>query len=90
MVDHSLTIEEAFHQQRIDVSGERKVMADRTLPRPVIDALAAAFPTETAVRTNFPYAFACPAAVLREVGLNMGCTEIMSPWGDAVPEGRHS
>jgi gamma-glutamyltranspeptidase/glutathione hydrolase len=87
MVDHGLTLEEAFHQQRIDVSGDGKATADRTLPRGVLDALTAAFPTTTAVRTNFPYAFACPAAVLRERDLNMGCTEIMSPWGDAVAEG---
>jgi gamma-glutamyltranspeptidase/glutathione hydrolase len=88
MLDHGLTLEEAFHQQRIDMSGAGKATADRTLPQGVLDALAAAFPTTTAVRTNFPYAFACPAAVLRDGDLNMGCTEIMSPWGDAVAEGR--
>jgi gamma-glutamyltranspeptidase / glutathione hydrolase len=87
MVDHGLTLEEAFHQQRIDMSGSSKVTADRTLPQGVLDALAAVFPTTTAVRTNFPYAFACPAAVLRDGQMNMGCTEIMSPWGDAVAEG---
>ena len=87
IIDHGLTLEEAFHQQRIDMSGAGKAMADRTLPQPVIDALAAAFPTTTAARTNFPYAFACPAAVLRDGDANMGCTEIMSPWGDAVAEG---
>jgi len=88
MVDHDLTLEQAFHQQRIDMSGGGNAIADRTLPQGVLDALAAAFPTTTAVRTNFPYAFACPAAVLREGDLNMGCTEIMSPWGDAVAEGK--
>ena len=90
IVDHGLTLEQAFHQQRIDMSGGGKATADRTLPQPVLDALAAAFPTTTAVRTNFPYAFACPAAVLRDGDLNMGCTEIMSPWGDAVAEGPFS
>jgi gamma-glutamyltranspeptidase / glutathione hydrolase len=87
LIDHGLTLEEAFHQQRIDVSGGGKATADRTLPQQVIDALAATFPTTTALRANFPYAFACPTAVLRDGELNMGCTEIMSPWGDAVPEG---
>src|SRR5262245_4365034 len=86
ILDHGLTLEEAFHQQRIDMSGASKVTADRTLPQDVLDALAAAFPTTTAVRTNFPYAFACPAAVLRDGETNMGCTEILSPWGDAVAE----
>ena len=27
-----------------------------------------------------------PTGVLREGELNMGCTEVMSPWGDAVAE----
>jgi gamma-glutamyltranspeptidase/glutathione hydrolase len=40
-----------------------------------------------APRTMFPYSFAVPSAVLRDAdGMNMGCTEIMSPWGDAVSE----
>jgi gamma-glutamyltranspeptidase/glutathione hydrolase len=43
--------------------------------------------TTTALPANFPYAFACPAAVLRDGELNMGCTEIMVAMGDAVPEG---
>ncbi len=29
---------------------------------------------------------AVPAGVLRDGDLNMGCTEIMSPWGDAIAE----
>jgi len=87
LMDHGLTLEEAFHQQRIDVTGGGKAIADRTLPQPVLDALAQAMPTTTALRTNFPYAFANPAAVLRDGEMNMGCTEIMAPWSDAVAEG---
>ncbi|HEY1545733.1 MAG TPA: gamma-glutamyltransferase [Xanthobacteraceae bacterium] len=87
MIDHGMTLEEAFHQPRIDMSGAGRATADRTLPRPVLDALAGAFPTTTTVRTGYPYAFACPAAVLRDGDTNTGCTEIMSPWGDAVAEG---
>ena len=87
MIDHGLSLEDAFHQQRIDMSGGGKVTADRTLPQPVLDALAAAFPTTTAARTSFPYAFAVPSAVLRDGDRNMGCTEIMAPWADAVAEG---
>jgi gamma-glutamyltranspeptidase / glutathione hydrolase len=88
MIDHGMTLEDAFHQPRIDMSGAGRATADRTLPRPVLEALANAFPTTTTVRTGYPYAFACPSAVLRDGEANMGCTEIMSPWGDAVAEGR--
>jgi gamma-glutamyltranspeptidase / glutathione hydrolase len=87
LMDHGLSLEEAFHQPRIDMSGGDTVVADASLPSAVIDALEAVFPTKTARRTVFPYSFACPAGVLRADGMNMGCTEIMSPWGDAVREG---
>ncbi len=86
MIDHGLTLEQAFHQPRIDMSGGENVVADRALAPEVIGALEAAFPTGTARRSVFPYAFACPAGVLREGDMNTGCTEIMSPWGDAVAE----
>jgi gamma-glutamyltranspeptidase / glutathione hydrolase len=88
MIDYGLTLEQAFHQQRIDMSGEGKATAEPTLPQPVIDALAAEFPTTVATRTHFPNAFAFPAAVLRDGEFNMGCTEIVSPWSDVVAEGQ--
>lgn len=68
------------------MSGGDKVIADCTLPPEVIGALEAEFTTTVARRIVFPYAFAVPAGVLRQHGINMGCTEIMSPWGDAVAE----
>jgi gamma-glutamyltranspeptidase/glutathione hydrolase len=86
MIDHALSLEEAFHQPRIDMSGGDTLIADRDLPPEVIAALSAAFPTVTVPRTVFPYAFACPAAVLSQDGVHTGCTEVMSPWGDAVAE----
>ena len=86
LIDHGLSLEEAFHRPRIDMSGGGRVIADMTLPPEELRALEAAFPTTTARRTFFPYAFAVPAAVLRSGERNMGCTEIISPWGDAVTE----
>jgi len=86
MIDDGASLEEAFHRPRIDMSGEGRVIADRALPREVIDELNRFLPTTTARRGIFPYAFAVPAAVMRERELNMGCTEIMSPWGDSVSE----
>jgi gamma-glutamyltranspeptidase/glutathione hydrolase len=88
LIAHGMTLEEAFHQPRIDVSGGGQVIADRLLPGGILEALAREMPTTTARRTVFPFAFACPAGVLRDGARNMGCTEIMSPWGDAVHEGR--
>ena len=86
MMDHGASLEEAFHRPRIDMSGEGKIVADHTLASEVIAELGKSFPTTTARRSHFPYAFAVPAGVLREREMNMGCTEIMSPWGDALAE----
>jgi gamma-glutamyltranspeptidase / glutathione hydrolase len=86
MMDHGLGLEEAFHRPRIDMSGEGRVIADQALSPDVIAELNRFLPTTTARRGIFPYAFAVPAGVQREGGLNTGCTEIMSPWGDAVAE----
>jgi gamma-glutamyltranspeptidase/glutathione hydrolase len=84
LVDHGMSLEDAFHAPRIDMSGNLPVIADAALPAEELAALQAAFPTELARRLCFPYSFAVPAAVLRDGEMNMGCTEVMSPWGDAV------
>jgi gamma-glutamyltranspeptidase/glutathione hydrolase len=86
MMDHGLGLEEAFHRPRIDMSGEGRIIADRALAPETIAELNRFLPTTTARRGIFPYAFAVPAGVLREGTLNMGCTEIMSPWGDAASQ----
>jgi len=86
IIDHGATLEEAFHRPRIDVSGGERAIADATLPVEELRALEAAFPTVVARRLPFPYHFAVPAGVMRSGEMNTGCTEIMSPWGDAVTE----
>jgi gamma-glutamyltranspeptidase/glutathione hydrolase len=86
LMDFDMPLEDAFHQPRIDNSGGGAIVADETLSAEVLAAMEAVHPVATARRSVFPYAFACPAGVLRMDGMNMGCTEIMSPWGDAVSE----
>ncbi|MCR4265260.1 gamma-glutamyltransferase [Nitratireductor sp. ZSWI3] len=86
MMDFGMSLEEAFHHPRIDNSGGEVIVADETLPGEILAALEGVQQVVPARRNVFPYAFACPAGVMRENGMNMGCTEIMSPWGDAVHE----
>ena len=59
-------------------------IADRALGDDVVRALAEVMPVVRGRRMVFPYLFAVPAGVMRHGGMNMGCTEVMSPWGDAV------
>lgn len=84
LLDHGLTLEEAFHRPRIDMSGGGQAIADVLLPPEELSALQAAFAVVQARRLPFPYHFAVPAGVLRAGEISYGCTETMSPWGDAV------
>jgi gamma-glutamyltranspeptidase/glutathione hydrolase len=86
LLDSRMDIEAAFHQPRLDMSMAEVIVADDTLSPEVIAAVEAVAPVIPARRTTWPFAFACPAGVLREGEVNSGCTEIMSPWGDAVSE----
>ncbi|KLN60392.1 gamma-glutamyltransferase [Kiloniella spongiae] len=86
MTDYNMSLEDAFHHPRMDVSGGDVIIADEDLAPEIISELSQKHTVTTTKRTVFPYAFACPAGVSRENGVNSGCTEVMSPWGDAVAE----
>ena len=77
-------IETAFHAPRIDVSGGATIIADEALSEAALSRLATSFDVRRAQRLPFPYAFACPAGVMREGAVNSGASEPTSPWGDAV------
>ncbi|MGQ0654951.1 MAG: gamma-glutamyltransferase [Betaproteobacteria bacterium] len=86
ILDHGATLEDAFHRARIDSSGGDVWIADQQLPAEIISQMNRYKRTVVARRLPFPYHFAVPAGVLRAGEMNMGCTGIMSPWGDAVVE----
>jgi gamma-glutamyltranspeptidase/glutathione hydrolase len=88
ILDYGATLEDAFHRPRIDMSGGERVIADAALAPEELRALENAFSVAVARRLPFPYHFAVPAGVMRSGELNMGATETLSPWGDAVAEGR--
>lgn len=86
VTDFGMSLEDAFHHGRIDMSGEDMVSVDQSLPADVDAALSARHRVARAPRTVYPFTFACPAGVMRDGAINTGCTEIMSPWGDAITE----
>lgn len=85
MTDAGLSLEEAFHHPRIDISGDQ-LIADAALDAATLDTLAAQHDSSIRPNAVYPFAWACPSAVRRVGGQNMGCTEVMSPWADAVSE----
>jgi gamma-glutamyltranspeptidase/glutathione hydrolase len=79
LIDGGLDLETAFHQPRIDVSGEPHITADARLTPEILDALAARCELRRLPPTVFPNLFACPSAVLRDpaTGEASGMTD---PW----------
>jgi gamma-glutamyltranspeptidase/glutathione hydrolase len=82
LIDHRLSLEDAFHQPRIDVSVPGQPAVDPLLDPAIRSAVAARFPqTVERRRDPYPLAYACPAAVLvGDDGARIGMTEIAQPW----------
>lgn len=88
LIDHGMSLEDAFHQPRIDASGGESVSVDPRLPEAVRKALADQFPAVDTELVLYPTNYACPSAVLRDPdeGAHFGITDVMSPWSGAVAE----
>ena len=88
LVDHGMSLEDAFHQPRIDASGGERVGIDPRLPREVKSALSEKFPVNQAEFAVYPANFACPSAVLNDLttGERFGISDVMSPWSGAAAE----
>jgi len=89
LIDHGLTLEQAFHHPRIDASGEETVGVDPRHSESVRSALAARFPLQLNELLVYPTNYACPSAVLRDpqTGEYQGVSDVMSPWSSAVAAG---
>lgn len=85
MADGGMSLEQAFHHPRIDISGDQ-LIADATLPDATISAMEQSHPVAIRPNSVYPFHWACPSAVRRVDGWNMGATEVMSPWADAISE----
>ena len=88
LIDHGMSLEDAFHQPRIDASGGDSVGVDPRLPPGDQAALAARFPLSLTELVVFPNNFACPSAVMRDTARceHVGISDVMSPWSGAVAQ----
>ncbi|MGI3170023.1 gamma-glutamyltransferase [Pseudooceanicola sp. C21-150M6] len=85
LTDHGMTIEEAFHAPRLDLSGDTLV-ANAALSEETLERLSMDHSVQTRPFEAYPFAWACPSGVMRRNGVNSGCTEVMSPWADTALE----
>jgi gamma-glutamyltranspeptidase/glutathione hydrolase len=87
VTDFGMTLDEAAHHPRIDVSDPEHLSADRRLPAEVIDALATNGHTEVVEHGVMPINFACPNAImLSPDGHRVGISDVASPWSAALAQ----
>jgi gamma-glutamyltranspeptidase/glutathione hydrolase len=84
MIDYRLSLEDAMHAPRIDVSGPDAVVADRTLGEAALATIAARHPTVVADREGYPYHFTIASAVRLRGGDAEGAVEPWQPAAEAV------
>lgn len=85
LTDGGLSLEQAFHAPRVDMSGDVAI-ADARLGEDQITALGQSHTVNVQTNATYPFHWACPSAVQRWGNSNLGCTEIMSPWADTISE----
>jgi gamma-glutamyltranspeptidase / glutathione hydrolase len=87
VTDFGMTLEEAAHHPRIDVSSPDHLSADRRLAPDVIDALTLDGPTEVVEHGVIPINFACPNAIISQPdGIRVGISDVASPWSAALAQ----
>ena len=88
LVDHGMSLEDAFHQPRIDASGGERIGVDPRMAQEIRNALDEKFPVHAAELAVYPANFACPSAVLNDLrtGERFGVSDVMSPWSGAAAE----
>jgi gamma-glutamyltranspeptidase/glutathione hydrolase len=88
IADFGMSVDDAAHHPRIDVSSVDTVSADRRLPEAVLDALAAEGTLEVVEHGAVPINFACPNVIVQHSdGTRSGISDAASPWSAAVAQG---
>jgi gamma-glutamyltranspeptidase/glutathione hydrolase len=86
MIDCGMDFESAFHQPRIDYSGDDKAAVDTRLGEDVEAAIAKHMSTRREEQTILPNNFAKPNGVMRDrkTGEFLGAADVMNPVAGAV------
>jgi gamma-glutamyltranspeptidase/glutathione hydrolase len=89
LVDFGMSVDDACHQPRLDVSGTPLVTVDARLPAAISDTLAEGHQVARVQHGVYPALFACPNLVVHDPnrGINTGGAFVMSPWSKAVAAG---
>jgi gamma-glutamyltranspeptidase/glutathione hydrolase len=87
IADFGMTVDQAAHQPRIDVSDPDNVSANPRLPADVLAVLRQDGPTDVVEHGVMPINYACPNVILRDAdGKVTGISDAASPWSMAVAQ----
>jgi len=87
VTDFGMSLEQAAHYPRIDVSDPDYVSADQRLPPDVIETLALDGRIEVVEHGVMPINFACPNAIVsNQDGSSTGISDVASPWSAALSQ----
>jgi gamma-glutamyltranspeptidase/glutathione hydrolase len=85
--DFGMSLDEAAHYPRIDVSTVDEVTADDRLAPDILAGLTADGPTEVVEHHAMPINFACPNIIVQKPdGTRQGISDAASPWSAAVAQ----
>ena len=83
--DFGMSIDEAVHQGRIDVSGTDTVSVDPKLGEALFNGLAEKFKVQAAQNAVFPAMYACPNIVSVDTnGEKTAAAYVASPWAEVA------
>lgn len=83
-LDFGMSVAEAAHQPRIDVSGPDSVGVDQRFAPEVIAAIEASSPIRLVEHAAAPLNFACPSFISVHEGQANGISDCMTPWSSAL------
>ncbi len=85
--DFGMSVEDAAHHPRIDVSSAEDATADRRLSADILAGLQADGPTEIVESGAVPINFACPNIIVQHGdGTRSGISDVASPWSAALAQ----
>jgi gamma-glutamyltranspeptidase/glutathione hydrolase len=87
VTDFGMSLEQAAHHPRVDVSDPAYVSVDMRLGWEIIDALQSDGRVEVVERSVMPINFACPNAIVSNCdGSRIGISDVASPWSAALAQ----
>ena len=85
LTDYRMSLDEAIHQPRLDVSGSDTVTLDQALPEDILETISRTHQTQVVPNGVYPNLFACPSAACHNPAEheNTGAAFVVSPQASA-------